>query len=258
MSLIDNIEKVALTTTLPSDLILGTYEGSISVAAPGATVLFPTMTTNSNTFATGINEKTLFQGIFSVDGGTTWSDFNSSTPVQLGSWLNLQTQLAYAKINAGSFTVIAENWSRTSDGTNFSGSAYTFMYKVVLFAKMTQGDVEPQAFLQPRTFNSAYNYQKIYRENVYNFVFPVGTSLLILNHNLGYVPKIRMFVDNFSNASDTSALYDFGYFVSQFPKYQVYLDTTTFNVYVDNSLGIAPMTGTFYTRMYYRDSELQT
>lgn len=253
MALLDNIDQVAWTSLVQSDLILGTFTGSVAVPAP-TTALFPNKVTGSTTIATGINEKTFFQGVFSVDGGVTWCDFNSNVTLTSGSFVNLQTQMMYGASSVGTLTLYADNWTQTSNGINYSGSAYTFQYKVVLFAKPDQGDVTPQPVTQQRNFSSFYNYQKIYRDYTSNFSYAVGASTGVITHGLGYVPKVRMYVDNFSPASNTSALYDLGYYLSQFVKYQVYLDSTTINFYIDNSAGVAPITGTLYARVYYHDS----
>jgi hypothetical protein len=251
MALLDHVDQVAFASSIPTDLLLGTFSGSVVATAPSVG-FFPTKTTATVTIPTGINEKTLFQGVFSIDGGTTWCDFNSNKSITLGSVSNLQTQMMYGTSKPGILTLNADNWSVTSDAVNYSGSAYTFMYKVVLFARANQGDISAQPVVQQRNFSSFTNYQKIYRDTVANVSFPAGTaSTGTITHDLGYVPKIRSYVDNFSKASDTTALYDFGYFLSQFVIYQIYMDTSKIYYYVDNTAGVSPATGTFYTRIYF-------
>jgi len=255
MSLLDNVDKVAFASSIPTDLMLGSFSGSLSSPSPGST-LFPSKTSTSVTITTGISEKTLFQGVFSTDGGTTWCDFNSNIAARLGSFSNLQTQMMYGYSKANSLTLTADNWNVTSDGTHWNGSAYTFMYKVVLFNRPGQGDVTPQPLVESLNFSAQYNYQKIFRDSTFDFTFPVGTNTATITHNLGYVPKFRCYIDNFSSglAPDNAALMDYGYFISQFSIFQCYADTTTIKYFVDNSGGVSALTGTLYTRIYYHDA----
>lgn len=253
MALIDNVNDVAFASSIPTDLILGSYTGTLSATAPG--LGFPQRTQTSTTVATGIEEKTFFQGIFSTDGGTTWLDFNSNIPNNTNpSFVGLQTQMMYGYIKSGSLIVAADNWNYYN-GIGYSSAAYTFTYKVVLFARPSQGNITPQPVTQARNFSSFYNYQKIFRDSTFDFSLPVGTSTAILTHGLGYVPKIRTYVDNFYAgglvSTDTAALYDFGYFLSQYTIFQLYISTTTITYFIDNTGGAGPMTGTLYTRIYY-------
>lgn len=249
MSLLDNVQNIAFASSIPTDLILGTYTGSISVAAPTATT-YSQKQSASATVATGIPERTFFQGVFSTNNGSTWVDFNSNVPVTLGSFANLQTQMMYACSKPNSIVINVDNWNKTADGINYTASAYMFLYKIVLFAKPGQGDIIPQPVTQQQNFTSFTNYQKIFKDSIYNFTLPVGTSTSTITHNLGYIPKLRSYIENFSYADDTAAIYDFGYFVSQYVAFQAYMDTTTIKYFVNNG-GISPMTGTLYTRIYY-------
>jgi hypothetical protein len=126
------------------------------------------------------------------------------------------------------------------------------MYKVVLFARPGQGNITTQSLAQPLNFSARYNYQKIKFDSTYDFSFPSGTSTATLNHGLGYIPKIRSYIDNFSSGSspDSTALMDFGYFLSQFTAFQLYMDTNNIYYTVNNS-GVSSLTGTLYTRVYY-------
>lgn len=242
--------KIQFGSMFATDQILGTYTGTLNVAAP-ASAAFAQKATANTTITTNIPEKTFFQGIFSIDGGVNWVDFNSNKAVTLGSFANLQTQVMYGYSKAGSLTLVADNWSQTSNGSSFSGSAYTFQYKVVIFARPGQGDVTPQPVTQQRSFSSKYNYQKIFRDSVFPFSFPVGTSTATLTHNLGYIPKFRSYVDNMSsNVPDTTALVDFGYLVYTYVAFQIYMDTTTINYSINNG-GTSAITGTLYTRIYF-------
>lgn len=249
MALLDNISQIAFTSLIPTDLILGTYTGSLLSTAPTAT-LFPAKTTSSATIATGIPEKTFFQGVFSTDNGVTWVDFNSNKVLTLGTFANLQTQMMYGVSQAGTLTLNADNWNQTANGSSYTANAYTFLYKVVLFAMPGQGNVTPQLVGQATNFNAKYNYQKIFRDSKFDFNLPIGTTSSVITHNLGYIPKIRTYVNDLSFHTSTG-LYDFGYFISQYTIFQITITTTKITYFIDNSSGATNMTGTMYTRIYY-------
>lgn len=253
MSVRDHVKDVAFAASIPTDMILGTFTGSLNVAAPGTVAT--AKVTGSVSVPTAIPEKTLFQGIFSIDGGVTWTDFNSN--LVNNTYLPnvaLQTQMMYGTSLAGRLVLYADNWNIYT-GSGFVAAAYTFQYKVVLFRIKGQGDVISQPVGQRLNFSARYNYQKIYIDSKFDFNFAIGTTTAVLAHNLGYVPKIRSYVDNFSFAAgsggDSTALYDFGYWLSLYNIFQLYIDETNVYYYIDNSLGGSNLTGTLYTRVYF-------
>lgn len=250
MSLLDHVQDVAFSSSIPTDLILGTYTGSVVAPAPAAIPF--TKTSTSVTISTSIAEKTFFQGIFSTDGGVTWIDFNGQIPNNTNpATVALQTQMMYGRSVAGSLILTADNYSYFN-GFITTVAAYTFLYKVVIFASPDQGDVTAQNVINPLNFDSRYNYQKISRDSVFPFSFPAGgTSSANIVHNLGYIPKVRSFVDNFSYLPGNISLYDFGYFMSEYLIFQMYISTTTLTYFIDNTAGVSPITGTLYTRIYY-------
>lgn len=249
MSLLSNVANVAFASSIPMDLILGTYTGSLASPAPAASPF--TKTTASVTITTNIAEKTFFQGIFSTDGGTTWLDFNAQIPNTTNPTnIALQTQMMYGYSQAGSLVLSADNWSYYN-GTTTTSAAYTFLYKVVIFALPGQGNVTPQPVVNPLNFSTKYNYQKIARDSGPAAIsLGIGTTTVNVTHNLGYIPKIRHYIDNFSFAA-TSNLYDFGYFASNYTLFNCSIDTTKVSYFFDNSGGAGPMTFNLYTRIYY-------
>jgi hypothetical protein len=253
MALLDHVKDIAFASRIPVDQILGTFSGSLSVNATSTTT-FPDKVSASTTVTTNIPERTFFQGVFSTDNGVTWVDFNSNRSIQLGGFANLQTQMVYGRSLPGQLVITGDNWNRTSDGITFTASPVTFLFKVVLFAMPGQGNITPQPAAQQRNFNSQLNYQKIFTDTPANFSWPIGATTATLNHNLGYVPKYRLYISNFSFAADNTALYDFGYFVSQYTIFQAWSDNNTLSLYFDNSSGAGPMTGTIYVRIYYADN----
>jgi hypothetical protein len=249
MSLLDHVQDVAFAASIPTDLILGTFTGSLFSPAPAATST--QKTTVSTTVITNIPEKTFFQGIFSTDNGVTWLDFNSNIVNKTNpSFVGLQTQMMYGTSLPGSLVLYADNWTYYN-GTGYTSASYTFLYKVVLFAQKGQGDVTPQPVRQPLNFSARYNYQKIFKDSIFPFNFPNITVDAVINHNLGYIPKVRTYVDNFSFADHPTALYDFGYFLSQYNIFQLYMDENTIHYFIDNSLNSGNISGTLYTRIYY-------
>jgi hypothetical protein len=249
MSLLDHVKDVAFAASIPTDMILGTFSGSLFASAPSPTTIQKTTTTTS--IATGIPEKTFFQGVFSTDNGVTWVDFNSNIVNNTNpSFVGLQTQMMYGKSSIGTLTLSADNWTYYT-GSGYTSASYTFLYKVVLFRRPNQGNVTPQPVAQPLNFSARYNYQKIFRDSVFPFDFAIGTTTATITHGLGYIPKVRSYVDNFSFADDIVSLYDFGYFLSQYNTFQLYMDEMTVNYYIDNSSGLSALTGTLYTRIYY-------
>lgn len=243
--------KLQFDSLLATDRILGTYTGTINSPAPAAIAF--TKTSTSTTITTNIPERTFFQGIFSIDGGVTWLDFNSQIPnITVPSRPALQTQMLYGYSLEGSLVITADNWSYYN-GTTTTSASYLFVYKVALFARPNQGDITAQPVVQPLNFNTKYNYQKISRDSVGSVTIPTTTATITITHNLGYIPKIRHYVDNFIYSGlGGNNLYDLGYFASQFVGINVYIDTTTVYYFIDNSyVGSVPITTTFYTRIYY-------
>lgn len=248
MSLLDHVADVAFASSIPTDLILGTYTGTIISPAPAATPF--TKTTTELAITTNIPESTFFQGIFSIDGGTTWVDFNGQIPnLTTPSMAALQTQMMYGHSAPGTLTLAADNWSYYN-GTTTTSAPYTFLYKVVIFARPGQGDITAQPVVNPLNFSTAYNYQKISRDSAASITIPVGTATVNVSHNLGYVPKIRHYIENLSVAPTTD-LYDFGYFASSDTRFNCSIDTTTVHYFFDNSDGVGDMTAKLYTRIYY-------
>jgi hypothetical protein len=246
MSLLTNIQNAILSSTVPIDQILGTYTGSFaspSPAAPGLPVL------SSAVITTNIPETTFFKGIFSTDGGTTWNDFNAQTPIYAGG-LTLQTVQVYGKSAVGSFTVYSSNaWIGSVNNV-------VVLYKVVIFAKPNQGNVTPQPFGTNTVFDSRLNYQKIAVDNVLSVTEAAfGSGSYTTAHNLGYVPKVRGYLEYAVGAtyslSTGVGLYDIGYITQSDTLQSVTMDTVNVTVNHNNSGNAVPNVFTLYTRIYY-------
>jgi len=188
-NIITNFNKIAYTSYFDTDKLIGMFTGSISVAAP-TSIQF--ILSGTATHDTGFNETCYYQGIFSIDSGTTWNDFGSMTP-DLGTpgIPVLQTQDCNCSMIGGVLTVQADNYYNLATS---SSSAKTFLYKVALFTKNTQGNIQSLPIDDTTSFDSRYNFQKIYAQDIIPFNMTSGvTKSFSISHNLGYVPKVRAF-----------------------------------------------------------------
>ena len=164
------------------DNIIGICTGSFTIAAP--TSLEGTSTA-IKAFTTGFSDTCLFQGIFSVDGGSSWNDLgvyrpNLSTPGEPV----LQTVTCRGYVSTGGiFTAVGLNWY---DNVHNTSQSYTIDYKIAFMAKDDQASVIPIATTEKIQYESSYNYQKIYLSGT--FASTTGTPV---DHNLNYVPKVR-------------------------------------------------------------------
>lgn len=231
MSLLNNVSRVSFASPILIDKIIGTYEGSFSLTAPAAGAT-NTVTTPKTT---NINETTLFQGIFSVDGGVSWNPFQTrkNHVERTDASINPQGEVfVYGESIAGTFNIVAQNQRNLSStfGTN-----YTLMYKVALIAKKTQGAITPQPIGSNKLFDSRLNYQKIAVDDV-SPTSGVGQTVTVA-HNLGYAPKVRVY-------SETSggSLKSMGFSLSN----SVSIGTANVSVFVPGSF-----TGNIHTRIYY-------
>jgi hypothetical protein len=230
------------------DNIIGIHTGSFTSTAP---TLLGQFTNDTDTFDTGFGDTCLFQGIFSVDGGSTWNDLgvyipDLSTPAQ--PVLQTVTCQAYIK-DDGTLYAVSSNWY---DNVHSTSSAYTVDYKIVLLAKDSQGSIMPLSTSQILAYQSAYNFQKVDVKGS----FAVSTSATTtITHDLGYIPNVRCWFapTNTTMGSDgiytlpAGALMTLDWF---YAKTNVTVDTTTanFSPVVDNTA--SGIDGTMYYRIY--------
>lgn len=171
------------------DQIIGVTSGTLSMIAPTAGTSPVTATAN---FAHGFGDSAYFSGIFSADGGVTWNDFGSMTPVISGGLPVFQTVGCDAICDSSNLTTAASNYYNFAAGT---GTPATVTYKVYLFAKNTMAlPITPLATSQILQYNSAFNYQKIFSLGTVNLTVGSGsTGSVNIIHNLGYIPKVRAY-----------------------------------------------------------------
>lgn len=214
----------------PIDKIIGTLTGSFSLSAPAANA------TNTVTFpwTTNIADTTLFQGVYSVDGGTTWNplQYRKNHVETVDPAVNPQGELfVYGESKSNLLNIVGSN-QRNASST--FGTDYTVQFKVALIAKRDQGTITPQPIGSATLFDSRLDYQKIAVDDV-TAISGSGLTTTI-PHNLGYIPKVRVFRE------ESGTLRSMGYQLSK----KVTIDTS--NVYVTIP---GAFTGNIHTRIYY-------
>lgn len=251
MSLTSNIQDVEFSSAFDIDKIIGTFEGSFSAPSGAA----PERTTQSIT--TSIPESTLFQGIFSVDGGSDWHDFGAD--ILSGSLLNVTVS---GRSNSDTFSVVADNFTAGGGATT-----YTVLYKVALIAKPNQGTITPQPVGADIIFDSRLNYQKIVSDVMRSISIPnASEGIEVFAHSLGYIPKVRSFIeiDSAYGADAPAGLYESVHFArlafgagatAPNPNFQttsgIYLDDINASIVLKNNTGRGNFSGTLFMRIYY-------
>lgn len=244
MALIDNLDRVAFTTVFDTDKIIGTLSGSTFSVAPTA---ITSVTTTAENISTGFGEPCYYKGIFSIDGGTTWNDFdamvpNTSTP---GSPV-FDTQNCFAEVRDNFVQLRTENWYNSVAG---SGAAYTFLWKIVLFSKNGQGSIEPLPIAQQEFFTSKNRrYEMIAQqgEETFNINSSAGQTVVV-SHSLGYVPRVQAFYREFSPTSRIQTPYPFNFI-------ETIVTSTDVTFHQETALAIAlgkDCTGQIEYRIYY-------
>lgn len=245
---ISDPRQVFFASQYPIDKILGTFESSFSAPSGG----IPERTTH--TIPTGITESTFFQGIFSVDSGTTWHDFGAD--IVSGGLTDITVA---GRSNANTFSIDADNYT--------GATPYTVTYKLALIAKPNQGTVEPQPIGANTLFDSRLNYQKIASDSVRSISIPdPNESIESFSHGLGYTPKVRSFIEIGSSfgADAPAGLYETSHLLgfafgagatAPNPNFEttsgVYLDTANASAVLNNNSGRGNFSGTLFMRVYY-------
>lgn len=231
------------------DQIIGIYTGSFIVGSPP----IGGSSTASDTFTTGFGDSCLFQGIFSIDAGSSWNDFGTYRPnLTTAGQPVLQTTTCYGMVSpTGVFTATAKNWY---DNVHASGASYTVRYKVLFIAKETQGIITPIATSEILYYTSKYNYQKYLPANGSSFASTSGTTTIA--HNLGYVPKVRAWFSPTSTSNNADSISIPAGSIVTLDNYQyatnVYANATSV-IFTDVSPSVSPrvsVNGTMYYRAY--------
>lgn len=229
------------------DKILKVASGTFNVAAPTGGLGSITVD-GFATFDTGINDTTFFYGVFSLDGGATWNDFNSSVVEITGGNPVFQTCDVWGESRAGTFYVWARNWYNF---VNSTGTARTVMYKVALVAKRDQAVVPTASTDEKLQFITDYNYPKIAVDDVQTMSLATNErKAFVIPHNLGYVPKVLGFA-TFLNGTQDNYLYDFGHMFSGDAYSAMLIDTSNFTYIISNENNPNPASYRVHTRIYY-------
>lgn len=241
-------------SSYPIDKIIGYFEGSFVASAPGGGIQNRT----TDTFATLITESTFYDGIYTIDGGTTWRNIGTAYRVSGSTEL-----LVFGYSNANSFTVGADNFSFVG------GNDYTVEYKVILIAKTDQGDITPQPIGADILFDSRQNYQKILLDTSQAISITNGNETTYdFAHDLGYIPKVRSFIELGSDYGAgalrmIAGLYEASYCASDSfsagasapgsveSTSGIYIDTSDVHIVLNNNTGRGNFSGTLFMRVYY-------
>lgn len=177
------------------------------------TITTPTNTFGqANVFPTGIAETTLFDASFRLSGGSTRSPMggyilfdDSNTDLQ--GLFNSVTMSIMSEPNQ--ITVYTNNNSLTTSST--------IEFDIVLIAKSNQGPVEIEPIDSNFTFDTRQNYLKIAEDDIYPFTAPPTpftavsvTPLTVVDHNLGYIPMTRTYIEYNNKMFDSRDYYGVG------------------------------------------------
>jgi len=245
-----NVKDFLLESDDPIDNIIGTYDGTFSVnAATGS----PNPDITTVNIKTGITSTCFFQGIFSIDGGNTWQDFNANLSTTRGGNIVVQTVTVVGESVAdGSISISCLNYY---DYTNSVGTAYTVLWKLVLFARPNQPALDLQPVGADLSFNTDLNYQKIASDTYQTLSAPGPgiTSVATFPHNLGYKPKFRIFLDQSTDTLNLNSnnLYDIQTMSAGVIMYYAKVDTENVYVYAYNGYSPTTYTARIYARIYY-------
>lgn len=246
--MINDVRSLVFSSDIPIDKVLATFSGSFS--APAGTSANAWTDTN-RTFNTGIPETTLFAGIYSVDGGATWNDMGTSVYSGITELFS-----CIGRSNSNQFTVMVRNFYNYNNNT---GTARTVLYKVVLLEKPDQGEVSAGTTHSSIYFDSRENYQKIAVDDARNISVSNNTiSTVNITHSLGYIPRVRCFIQiNSTFAGLPAGLYSFNSLasralsVSSGHKAPVSMTNTLATVEINNRGGAGNFSARLYTRIYY-------
>ena len=247
-NLVSNLDKVAYTTVFGMDQIVGTVEGTISSPAPAPFDI----TETSAWHDTGFDDSCWVLGIFSVDNGTTWLDFNAVPPDETDpSFTNFQTYtLDGAVYDDGMLELHFTNWY---DIVNSVAHSYTVLYKAILVAKPSQGSIAPLPIDDPRFFDTRLrSYQKVALQGEVEFdIVATEGKEVVVPHNLGYVPKVRSFYHQ-TSATNRGMGIIYG---AQFLIFRIEtrVDENNLTFYLDEDSSADTETGFMEYRIYYDD-----
>lgn len=247
-----NPRNFVLTSDYPIDEVFGTYSGSFFSPAPVSTGGGTTVTVN---VTTNIPNSSFFVGVFSLDGGTTWQDFNSTLPRVAGGtnvWYQTFTMVGESQSN-GTLVLKGLNYY---DYLNSIGVSYTVMWKAALIAKANQPPLNLQSTGLNLYIDTDLNYRKILSETAQTLTSPAtSTVTLTFPHNLGYKPDFDAYITGSTDTTNLNptSIYSVGYsMVYGNVYYDAMVDET--NVYIVGGNGsLDAYSANIIVRIYYDD-----
>lgn len=258
---VSQVKNFLFGTDWGVDQIVGTFTGSFVSLGPTSS---QNITTTTTAVWTGIPQTVFFQGVTSLDGGRTWQDFNSQIPDTTGGALNLQTCVTSGASHPdGNFILTTINYYNYNTS---SSTTYTVLYKLALFIRPSQAALVTQLITSPFFLNTDRNYQKICVDTQQTLSVTPSTTrdvtgTLTVPHNLGYIPRFRVFFDSCTDSScKPTSLYDIGLAATDngtsgtIVQYQARVDSM--NIYVDGTYFMQftaqpAISANFYIRVYY-------
>lgn len=179
MPLIDNIDRVRFASLFKTDLVLGTYSGSI-------TIPIRTDPPNTAVIDTGLSLNPFFRGVFSTDGKDWNNDIGAAEFADNGD-----TNFGLRATATGGIVTLE---TFTDDL-----STHTCEYKLAVLARPFQGIVAvPETDLPDinEYLNGTRNYRKIASEDEQpHTITSAATSSYSYPHSLGYVPSVECFIE---------------------------------------------------------------
>lgn len=174
-----------------ADKIIGIFSGTINVPTPtaGQGVLY-----DDQIHITGFNDSCLTQAIYSIDGGVTWNDDNTSIPYTAGGSPVFQTLDVSSFSRFNEVGIAFNNWY---NNITSSGTAYTVVYKIFCLSKSNQGNIITLQNDYSLYYTSTDNYLKILSEAITPTIAPATPAVvdIVIPHSLGYTPTARGYIE---------------------------------------------------------------
>lgn len=185
-----------------TDQIIGVIEDSITV---------PTHTSPEKTHSTGFGDTCYFNGVFFFQNG--WNDLGDIRPdFSNPSFPILNTATVDVEIDPDGTVRVT--------GNNRTGSTVDLPYRIFLLAKNNQGPINPLPVPtnSKSYYWSKYNFMKIYRQDQVPFDLAGDGSgrIEIINHPLGYIPRVQAWYQQTSSPNRMVPLYSIGAEISLF------------------------------------------
>jgi hypothetical protein len=249
-----NARLMKFTTAYPPDKLVGDpITGSFTATASGSILPHRTNETISHSFGVPV----FLQMTYSRDGGTTWQDQHVGVPD-----LTIPTAPVFQTLDVGCYSTSSDIIVPAS---NFTMSDITVDYvivpiwndrssQVISVSQASGGGSDDTGFI----FTTKHNLPKIYLDAAQTVSAPSSpatpTTVLTVNHDLGYVPTARVWYEPVSgqiwplspNQYDNS---DGGPGTTLTLYGRFYVTSTTLVVEMFNSSG-GPLNVPIHTRIY--------